>query len=206
MRKAGTVLAVMMIGLVLFGCNGRSSDTKDALPAQSSIYIARDGSVSSVLVEPYDQKYYDQEELKTSIEKEVEAYNTELGRTAVTLSSCTLLDGTATAWFHYENGSDLCAFTEQMEDKDNQAQVLSVSAVDQGLSDSDSGLLWKKGRNGAQVSGSTVRRNGDWKLITADGTVRIQTEAKIQFYSGSVSLLDGYTAVISGGTAYLVFK
>lgn len=205
MKKAKTALAVLIMGLMLSGCSPMSSDT-GSTPTQSSIYITGDGIISSVLVEPSDQEYYDQEELKASIQKEVEAYNTELGRTAVTLSSCTLGSGKATAWFQYENGSDLCAFTKQMEDTANQAQELSVSTVDQGLSDRDSGLLWKKGRNGAQVSGSTVRKNGDWKLITVDGTVRIQTEDKIQYYSGNVSLLDGHTADIGGGTAYLIFK
>lgn len=206
MKKARIVLAVMAAGMLLFGCDGRVHDTSVFPSAQSSIFIAQDGQVSSALVETYKNGYYDQAELKASIEEAVAEYNRGLGRNAVTLSSCTMGDGKAIALFDYESSTDLCDFTAEMEDTANQAKTLVLSTVKEGLPEGESSLLWKKGKNGSNVSFGTVKKKGDRNLVAVDGTVTIQTEGKIQYYCGDVSLVDGFTAKINGGRAYLVLK
>lgn len=204
MKKAGIAL-VILTGMLLFGCSGKSSNTSTFTPTRSSIYVTRDGSVTSALVEPYENDYYDQTELKASIEEAVAEYNGRLGRNAVTLTSCTLGSGKAIAVFDYESSTDLCAFTGEMEDTANHAQNLVISTVKDGLSESEANLLWKKG-NGSDVSANSVKKKGDWYLAAVDGAVTVQTEGKIRFYSGDVSLNDEFTADVRGGRAYIVFK
>ena len=43
-------------------------------------------------------------------------------------------------------------------------------------------------------------------MVVAEGTVTIQTEGRILYYSGAVELRDEYTAQVTGGTAYIVFR
>lgn len=207
MKKAGIILAVMMAGALLSGCAGREGSTSTFSPEQSSIFVTREGSFSSALVETYTNDYYDQGELKASIEESVAEFGAELGRTPVTLSSCTLGNGKAIALFEYESGADLCAFTAATGDDQNQVEALEFAAVAKGQTD---GIVadasWKKAKDGSDVAVETVTKKGDLYVVALTGNATIQTEGKIQYYSGNVSLTDGFTAVVSGGQAYLAFK
>ena len=42
--------------------------------------------------------------------------------------------------------------------------------------------------------------------IIVTGTVTIQTEGRILYYSGAVNLKDEFTAQVTEGTAYIVFR
>lgn len=207
MKKARIILAVMIAGAMLSGCAGRGSSTSTFSPEQSSIFVARDGSISSALVETYTNDYYDQEELRASIEASVADFSAELGRTPVTLSSCTLGNGRAIALFEYESGADLCAFGKATEDEVNILETLEFTTVEKGqMADGMSNVEWKKAKDGSAVSAETVTKKGAVHLVYLDGNAMVQTEGKIQFYSGNVSLKDGFTAVVSGGQAYLAFQ
>ena len=207
MKKARIILAVMMAGALLSGCAGRGGSTSTFSPEQSSVFVTRDGSISSALVETYTNDYYDQGELKASIEKSVADFNTEQGRTAVTLSSCTLGNGKAIALFDYENASDLCTFAAATNDDWTQLEAMEFTTVEKGQSEGKlAGASWKKAKDGSNASTDSVTKKGEYYVVILTGSATIQTEGKIQFYSGNVSLADGYTAVVSGGQAYLVFK
>lgn len=207
MKKARIVLAAMIAGAMLSGCAGRGGSTSTFSPEQSSVFVTRDGRVSSALVETYENDYYDQTELKTAIEAAVADFNTEQGRTAVSLSSCTLGNGKAIALFDYANGSDLCSFSAKTKDDATQVQTFEITTVSDGMvSGSAADVQWKKAKDGSGVTVDKVKKKGDLHLVVMDGQATVQTEGKIQFYSGDISLKDEHTAVVNGGQAYLAFK
>lgn len=207
MKKAGIALAVMMTGTLLFGCAGGGNETSMFSPVQSSIFVTREGSFTSALVEAYEPDYYVESELKASIEEAVAGYNTEKGDTEVTLSSCTLGNGKAIALFDYKSGDSLCDFAREMEDEANQTSVLKFSTVNDGLvAGNIMDGSWKKAKDGSSVSTDVVLKNGELKLVTVEGAATIQTEGKILYYSGDVTLTDNFTAVLGGGRSYLIFK
>ncbi len=46
----------------------------------------------------------------------------------------------------------------------------------------------------------------DLPMVIVTGTVTIQTEGRILYYSGAVNLKDEFTAQVTEGTAYIVFR
>lgn len=207
MKKVRIAMAVLMTATLLFGCGSKSGATSTFAPTQNSIFVRRDGTVSSALVEVDDKSYYDQAELKTFIEEWITTYNTEQGSSGVTLASCTLKDGMAAAVFDYASGADLCSFTQASDDQANQAGLLEVSTISDGLVQGKvSDGTWKAGKDGSSVSLDTVIKQGDLNLVTMDGAVTLQTEGKIQYYSGAVTMVDDFTVTSTGGKSYIVFK
>lgn len=206
MRKTGIAAVLALSGMLLFGCAGGGS-TSTFSPRQNSIFVTRDGQISSALVETYDKDYYDEAELKASIEEAVAAYNTEAGKTGVTLTSCIMKEGKAIAVFGYDSGATLYDFTTMMEDEANQARNLELSTVSEGLvAGKVSDGSWIKAKDGSSVSLDTITKQGDMKLLSLEGTVTLQTESEIQYYSGNITLIDKFTASVSGGKAYIAFK
>ena len=60
-------------GLLICGCSGRAA-LSGFDPDQSSIYIKKDGSVSSASVEQTEQNYYSQEDLEVFVSERVEEF------------------------------------------------------------------------------------------------------------------------------------
>lgn len=207
MRKFRIAVLTAVAAMLLLGCGNKSGATSTFSPTQSSIFVKRDGTVSSALVEADQKGYYDQGELKAFIESEVAAYNENLGEDQVTLTSCTIDRGLAIAQFSYASGANLCDFAKIMEDTANQVDILEVTTVSDGfVSGKVSDGVWKDAKNGANVSLDTVINKGDLKLVTVDGAAILQLEGKIRYYSGEVTLVDKFTATTTGGKSYFVFK
>lgn len=206
MKKARVAALALASAMLLFGCADRNS-TSTFTPQQNSIFVTRDGQISSALVEADPRGDYDVEKLKAFIQTNITEYNAEKGSDNVTLASCTLGNGKGIAVFDYASGADLYDFTSKMEDTANQAADLTLSTVSEGLvAGKVSDGNWVRAKDGSSVSVDTVTKQGEMKLISLDGAVIIQTEGAIQYYSDNITLRDRFTAVVSGGKAYIVFK
>ncbi|MEG2350421.1 MAG: hypothetical protein RSB57_07920 [Hungatella sp.] len=206
MKKIKIAVLAALMGVLLSGCKN-SGSTSTFSPEQSSIFVTREGAFSSALIEPYEHDYYDQTELQAAIEAAVAAYNAGHGGSGVSLSSCKLADGKATALFSYTRGTDLCAFADETKDQANQADRLELSTIEDGLVEGKvSDGTWVKVKDGSEVSLNTVIKQGKLHLLTLEGTATVQTEGKIEYTSGAVTLLDDFTAQVAGGKAYIAFK
>lgn len=214
MKKAKLAAVAVMAGLMLYGCKG-SGGNSSFPPEQSSIYVNRDGEIYSALVKEYDTShdYYDAAELKKMAENEVADYNAEHpagqegGKAAVTLTDCTLENGKARIVYQYAGGTDLSQFTGQFQDAVNHAETLEVSTVAEGLTKGKvtDGTWTDVKKNGAAAL-DDVMKQSKLHLVSVSGTVSVQTEGKILYYSGNVTLKDEFTAEIAEGSAYLIFK
>lgn len=207
MKKAKIAMLTLVASMLLFGCGDKGGSTSIFSPTESSIFVTREGAVSSALVETDEKGHYNAENLNAFIEKHITEYNTEHGGTKVALTSSTIGNGKGIAVFDYASGADLYEFTTMMEDTANQAEDLQVSTVSEGMvAGKVSDGTWIKAKDGSKVAVDTVTRQGELKLVTLNGAVTIQTEGKIQYYSGDITLKDDFTAVIAGGKAYIAFK
>lgn len=207
MKKVRILILTLTAVMLLFGCGNKSGATSTFSPEQSSIFVRRDGAVSSALVETDHKGTYDTAELKAYLEEQVASYNEERGSGSVTLTSCTLGNGKGIAVFDYASGADLYEFTTEMNDMANQAAELTVSTVAEGLvAGKVSDGTWVKAKDGSGVSVDKVTKQGELKLVALEGAVTVQTEGKILYYSGDITLQDDFTAVVAGGTAYIAFK
>lgn len=214
MKKAKLAAIAVMAGLMLYGCKG-GGGTSSFPPEQSAIYVNRNGEIYSALVKTYDtsRDYYDAAELKAMAEAEVAAYNAEhpVGQEgsskAVTLTDCTLENGMARIVYEYADGTSLSQFTGQFQDAVNHAETLEVSTVAEGLTQGKvTDGAWMDVKKNSTAALDDVMKQSRLHLVSVNGAVSVQTEGKILYYSGNVTLKDEFTAEITEGNAYLVFK
>ncbi len=126
---------------------------------------------------------------------------------AVAVEKVHLGDGTASVVLRYSDAADLIDFTEASQDVDNHTEKLSVTTIGEGLpKDADAGEKWIDAKRNDPVTPEQIRRRIDLHLIAVAGPVTVQTEKRILYYSGAVSLLDPYTAQVTDGDAYIVYK
>lgn len=206
MKKARTALVTALTVFLLSGCGNYGGASKFS-PEQSSVFVTREGGLSSAMVETCDKDYYDGQELQAFIEEAVAVYNAANQDGAVVLESCTMEEGKAVAVFDYADGTALLNFLKEHGDSSLQLTNLEVMTVSDGLvAGKVSDGTWIQAKDGSGVSLDTVTKKGNLTLVAVEGTGVIQTEGKIQYYSGNVTLQDGFTAAVSEGKAYIVFK
>ena len=118
-----------------------------------------------------------------------------------------LRDGAASVVLRYSDAENLIRFTEESQDADNHTEKLSVTMVGEGLPDvPDEDEAWTDAKRNDPVTPEQIRRRTDLHLVTVSGPVTVQTEKRILYYSGAVSLLDKHTAQVADGEAYIVYK
>ena len=74
MKKGQTAAAILLLSLALNGCGGGNGTTAFA-PTESSLYVTKEGTVTSADVESYENDYYSADELKAYAEEMKQGYN-----------------------------------------------------------------------------------------------------------------------------------
>ena len=80
MKKRGFLLAACTVGVMLSGCGSRETAFS---PSESCVYVAKDGALSSALVEQTGGISVDENELKQYLETAVIHFNEEKGAGAL---------------------------------------------------------------------------------------------------------------------------
>ena len=68
MKKGQTAAAILLLSLALNGCGGGNGTTAFA-PTETSLYVTKEGTVTSADVESYENDYYSADELKLTQKK-----------------------------------------------------------------------------------------------------------------------------------------
>lgn len=207
MKKNRILLAAAMLGVLLTGCaGGNSSSTFE--PSESSIYVTREGGISSALIRTYENENYEQSELQAFAQQLVTDYNSANGENAVTLKNCTLGSGKASLVFDYKSGKDLSLFATENENAGNIVDNLEVTSVADGLVQGKIvDASFTKVKDGKKVDSDTVTKDGELHLVTVEGPgVVLQTEGKPQYISEGVTVTGDFTVKTPEGKSYIVFK
>ncbi|MBS6644226.1 MAG: hypothetical protein KH366_11680 [Clostridiaceae bacterium] len=219
MKKVKIALAASALAVILAACGGKQGSTSTFSPDQDSIFVSREGSFSSSLVETYDSANYTQEKFQTFVDDIVSSYNEGKGAGAlsanaegqaklpVAVKSCILEGGAAKIIFDYASGADLIEFAKDQQDADNLAEGLEFGKASTFL---NQGALMEAvfvtPKDGTNVKPEKLVKAGESSCVAVDGAVTIQTEGKIQYVSKGVSLQDDFTAKTPEGRSYIIFK
>ena len=103
-RLVCTVCSVLLCAGLLSGC-GTSLEGEESV-----VYVGKKGVIASLDVETLDQSYYDETELKSYVDAEVEDYTAEHGKNAVKVESLKVEDGVAKLKMKYKTPEDYTAF------------------------------------------------------------------------------------------------
>ena len=201
MKKTAAALAAALV-MALSGCSGRIGTAGGYAPAESGIYVAKDGTLSSAFVETYEKDYYDEESLRTFLE---ESLSSQYGDLGVTLKECSVENGTMKAVFDHTSPENMVAFLEEQKGDNLDISGFQVDSVEEGMLDGRvaDGVFLDAAKKTPAVFSDVTKVDG--MLITVEGTATIQTEGKILYVSEGVEAADR-TAVVSGGTSYLIVK
>ena len=208
MRKAGVAALALALGVTTAGCSPKTSTFP---PNQNAIYVSRDGELYTAIVEEYDPSDtgYSTEELKAMAESELSEYNGEYATggdvLAVSVADCAVSGGRASIVYKFAGAEDLCRFTEMSQDVRNHPESLMVTTNAANIAGEDTGT-WTDARKKETAPLETVMKRKDLPMVVVDGAVTVQTEGRILYYCGAVELMDEYTARVSEGTAYIIFR
>lgn len=209
MKKFKTAFAGFIAAVLLAGCAGSSAATSVFSPETSSIFVTREGAVSSAIVESYEEKdYYSEEGLKAFAQESVDAYNQAAGTDkAVALKSCSMKDGKASLVFEYGSGNDLVQFAKEYEDAANQVQSLEVSTVADALAKGKlKDVTYVDVKKKAPASADAATSDGALHAVEVEGAVTLQTEGRVVYTSENVTLADDFTAQTPEGKSYIIFR
>lgn len=208
-EKRKLVIGIAAVMLLLSACGKASSN--EFTPNASSIYVKRDKTVKSALVEQYENEYYSEEELSQFLKDAVLSYNNSVQgqeNSPVVLESCSLADGTASAVFSYQSAEDFLKFAEAEQDTDNLLSEFYVMQVSDGFS---AGLIldgtFVKAKDQKTVDAEKITRQSDLYMVAATGEALIQTEGKVQYVSEGCEVKDDFTVQTpKEGRSYIIFK
>lgn len=169
MKKAGVILFTLIIATgSLFACNKASNDEDESssgytdpgtaeivddypyLVTESSLFVRRDGSITSADVEDFDEDYYDADEFEENyVEPAVLEYNEKQGYSytraseseetlPVAIDSITNEDGVLTLQLNYKDAAEYLSFNKEINEYYDSWETFIVCAyadlADYGIS------------------------------------------------------------------------
>ena len=187
LMKKGYLIAIMMI-LFLSGCGGKKAYSYN--PDESSIFIAKDGTLKSALVQKIDNKAKS-EELKDFANAEVEDFNKLNSANQVKLEEAGIKNDIAKVVFSYTSYECMQEFAKFTQDNSFDLKSLDVYKLsDVDLSKMDSIKI----PDGIK---------GDY-IAVIDGKADVYTDGKITYVSNNIEFNDN-TAKVDGFN-YIIFK
>lgn len=210
-RTAGLMMAAALVLTVVSGCGGKVKFEPEA----SSIYVKKDGTVTSADIEDFVGNNYSEAELKTYVEDAVKEYNSEHGAAAeayvdeededaslpVKITSLTVEEGVASLFLEYEKCGDYLEFTGN-SGTENGVSTLELSTVGET---SFSGNF--QNAKGEDVSLEGVMKKEKNPVVIIEGAVTVQVEGNIQYVSAGAAIIDKHTVTTrAGSVSYIVFK
>lgn len=211
------IILTAAIAVLATGCGNKAETPASFSPTESSIYVTREGKITSATVEKYENDYYTAEELKASAEEDLEAINGPAGAAAdnstqekpAAVSECSVKDGTIKLLIDFKDANTYLQYLDTFTDEEDETvKNLDITTVADGLT---KGYLvdetfTKPGENKEISSQEVVKQSGLY-VAAVEGAALIQPEGKIQYISKNVTMADGNMVHTSGdGVSYIVFK
>ena len=213
MKKGQTAAAILLLTLALNGCSGGTGKTAFA-PTESSLYVTKEGTVTSADVETYENDYYSADELKAYAEEMLTAF--ESGNQSgdsdkkAEITECTVKDGTAKLLITFPDAEEYIRFAEEYPDTESGIQIesLDVVSVADGV---EKGYIigstfYKAGDGNTEVSAVDITKQKKLYVACVKGSAKIQTDGAVQYVSEGVTLTGNVAETPADGTSYIIFK
>ena len=195
MKKFRTVLLAFCMAGLMAGC-GSTADVET-----TSVIIDKKGAITQVIVEDFNQPYYNADELKGEIEQKAGQYNTSSGNEkAIVLDSLSVSDqGVVKVKLEFAGWQDYTGFNEKL---------LFVGTVSEAYSAGYTFPDMTIAADGSRLDSADVLEKGDMHIAIMEETQSIRVPAKIAYYSEGASLSDEKTAVNlnEGQTAFIIYE
>ena len=229
MKKGQTAVAILLLAFALNGCGGGNGTTAFA-PTESSLYVTKEGTVTSADVETYENDYYSADELKAYAEEMKQGYNLRTAMEEASrcllchdapcskscpakkaeIAECTVKDGTAKLLITFPDAEEYLRFAEEYPDTESGIRIesLDVVSVPDGV---EKGYIvgstfYKAGDENTEVSAVDITKQKKLYVVCVKGSAKIQTDGQVRYVSEGVTLNGSMAETPEGETSYIIFK
>ncbi len=185
MEKVVGFLLISIMMFTLAGC-GSGGDTSDL--DTSSVEVNKDGTVTGILIDDFDETQYDIEELKSMAEDEISTFNLTNGDGSVELVSVDAKDNKVEMVMKYANTDIYAHFNYETFVYDT---LDAVTASGQGITGE---LIDKDGT--AVAEDALASLTNEHVIVTSNKSV-VAAPYKIKYISSGASLIGSYMADLS---------
>ncbi len=181
MKKLALCMTMLLLLFSMAGCKKEAKVLTAENVTTNTILAKADGVLQVATVEDFDKTYYNLEELKSYITKEISNYNTKAGDNKVVMDDIRLKGGKAIMILTYTGMDQYCAF--------NQVTAAYFNGgVGEISLDLPSTLVTEK--DGSLASTREVIQNNKYKVLIMYEPYHIQVDGKIVYYSENAKLVD----------------
>lgn len=213
MKKGQTAAAILLLSLALNGCGGGNGTTAFA-PTESSLYVTKEGTVTSADVETYENDYYSADELKAYAEEMLGVFESgnQSGSSEkkAEIAECTVKDGTAKLLIKFPDAEEYLRFAKEYPDTESGIRIesLDVVSVPDGV---EKGYIvgstfYKAGDENTEVSAVDITKQKKLYVVCVKGSAKIQTDGQVRYVSEGVTLNGSMAETPEGETSYIIFK
>ena len=193
-----TVFLLMLLMLTLLtGCEKKDEDY-----AETAIIIGSKGIITNEIVEPFDKSYYDEEELRNTIDKELALYCQNSGNEdSCMLDSLSVTDSVATARIEFRDYEAYAGFNEvdfyygtveEAMQKGYTSDVTLKSAVDE-----------------TTISRYEFESLAESSIVVVSEPVLVKLPGRIAYTTANIDVIDKNLARMASdsvGVGYIVLK
>ena len=197
--KKGKALIILasLITCLITGCFGGSDDLND-----TTLSISSKGEITHHIVESFDKSYYNEDELRTGINEQIEEYcNSKGDDSLIKLQDLKILDGVATADLIFKDCSDYSAFNEV---------DLFYGTIEEAMeADYPTDVTLKSVEDDETIGKYEFEALADSKIIVTGESLIIKAPGKIAYTTANIDVIDKSTAKMASdsvGVGYIVLK
>lgn len=191
-RYVCMALGVCMCAGLLTGCGA------DLEGDTSVVYVGKNGTITSLDVEQFDESYYNAEELTEFIDAEVSDYTQENGGSSVKMEELTIEAGTARLQMKYKTADDYSSFNGI---ELYQGKVIDALAAGY-IFDGDFARV-EEGEVVGAASKQDIYQEQDLKVVVIRANTDVRVEGEICYVSCENVALTGTDSVSIRDEYYL---
>lgn len=181
MKKRRILYLLLAICLLVSRCSKTPKDK-----SVNALVIHKDHRIKSTIVESFDKEYYKEEELKTSIENQINEYNSQTGQESIQLESLKKKGKEIQLSMEYESAKDYASFNEVPL-----FEGTVEEAIAEGYDFSNTFQSIKKGKVQKQgLTSDEIKELSDHKVVIIKEYVQVEVPKNITAISGNMTLLN----------------
>ena len=205
-KKIISLLMVMTIALTFVGCDNKVGDI--ALEkGQTAIHISKDGKVQYGVAESFDKDYYDKNELKSTVENEVDEFNSDSdasGKDALSLKSMDVKKDVATMIMEFASTTDFGTYILKYNNPDK--GTFYIGDISDNEDCEIKGKFYAPDNKKKSVSEDKISDLDD-NILIVNEQMKVQIEGTVKYVSENCKISDGVveTAKTDDGISYIVY-
>ena len=196
MSRIKVFLLTTLLLLFVTGC----TDDYRADVSCNCVELQEDGTVNAVIVEPFQEEYYSEQELVSMVEDEINKFNSSSMSGKMSVKDHAVNNGVVSLALNFTNTD---AYNEYMPDRVFIGTL--KEAYDDGIDFNRS--LWVVGKGEATIGKNDLLKMEDSKLVIVDGPYMVRCPSKVKYYSQGMYIIDENTVISdSEGQFFVIYK